>query len=150
MTRKIYVLNRGYFDMKKGQRICSVWNVRVGGLSGCSAWEDPATCPTLFSPCRSKNFIVRLFWRDQWSYRPECLVQISIYLMPCGVRKMPYATRFLTSTIPQIWHCRFEICGPGSSVGIQLTTGWTVRDRIPVGTRFSACPDRPWCPPSFL
>jgi len=28
--------------------------------------------------------------------------------------------------------------------------GWTVRDRIPVGTRFSALPDRPWAPPSLL
>ena len=27
--------------------------------------------------------------------------------------------------------------------------GWTVRDRIPVGTRFSARPDRPWGPPSL-
>ena len=32
----------------------------------------------------------------------------------------------------------------------RLTTGWTVRDRIPVGTRFSASPDRPWGPPSLL
>ena len=32
----------------------------------------------------------------------------------------------------------------------RLTTGWTVRDRIPVGTRFSARPDRPWGPPSLL
>src|SRR5215470_11895666 len=31
-----------------------------------------------------------------------------------------------------------------------LTTGWTVWDRIPVGTRFSARPDRPWGPPSLL
>jgi len=38
--------------------------------------------------------------------------------------------------------------GPGSSVGI--ATGWTVRDRIPVGTRFSARPDRPWGSPSLL
>jgi hypothetical protein len=30
------------------------------------------------------------------------------------------------------------------------STGWTVRDRIPVVTRFSACPDRPWGPPSHL
>ena len=30
------------------------------------------------------------------------------------------------------------------------TKGWTVRDRIPVGTRFSARPDRPWNPPSLL
>ena len=33
---------------------------------------------------------------------------------------------------------------------LRLTTGWTVRDRIPVGTRFSAGPDRPWGPPSLL
>ena len=32
----------------------------------------------------------------------------------------------------------------------RLTTGWTVRDQIPVGTRFSACPDQPWGPPSLL
>jgi len=30
------------------------------------------------------------------------------------------------------------------------TTCWTVRDRIPVGTRFSASSDRPWVPPSLL
>ena len=28
--------------------------------------------------------------------------------------------------------------------------GLTVRDRIPVGTKFSAHPDRPWGPPSLL
>ena len=32
----------------------------------------------------------------------------------------------------------------------RLTTGWTARDRIPVGTRFSAHLDRPWGPPSHL
>ena len=42
------------------------------------------------------------------------------------------------------------ICGRGSSVGIGLTTGWTVRDRIPVGTKFSARQNRPWGPPSLL
>ena len=36
--------------------------------------------------------------------------------------------------------------GPGSSIGIH----WTVRNRIPVGTRFSARPGRPWDPPSLL
>ena len=41
-------------------------------------------------------------------------------------------------------------CGPGSSVGIATDTGWMVRDEIPVGTRFSARPDRPWGPPSLL
>jgi len=32
----------------------------------------------------------------------------------------------------------------------RLITGWTVRDRIPVGAKFSARPDRPWGPPSLL
>jgi len=32
----------------------------------------------------------------------------------------------------------------------RLTVGLTVRDRMPVGTRFSARPDRPWGPPSLL
>jgi len=41
--------------------------------------------------------------------------------------------------------------GPGSSVGV--ATELRVRrsgDRIPVRTRFSAPPDRPWGPPSLL
>jgi hypothetical protein len=42
-------------------------------------------------------------------------------------------------------------CGLGSSVGIATELpGWTVRDRIPVWTRFSARPDRLWDPPSLL
>ena len=41
--------------------------------------------------------------------------------------------------------------GPGSSVGIATDLpGWMVRDRIPVGVRYSARPDRPWGPPSLL
>ena len=32
----------------------------------------------------------------------------------------------------------------------RLTAGWMIRDRIPVGTRFSARPDRPWGPPRLL
>ena len=43
------------------------------------------------------------------------------------------------------------LCGPGSSIGIATELpGWTVRDRIPVGTTFSAFPDRPWGPSSLL
>ena len=42
-------------------------------------------------------------------------------------------------------------CVPGSSVGIATELpGWTVQDRIPVTTSFSARPDRPWGPPSLL
>ena len=32
----------------------------------------------------------------------------------------------------------------------RLTTGWTVRGSNPGGARFSARPDRLWCPPSLL
>jgi len=39
--------------------------------------------------------------------------------------------------------------GPGSLAGI-ATTGWTARNRIPVGTRFSARPNRSRVPPSLL
>ena len=43
----------------------------------------------------------------------------------------------------------YDMRGLGSSVGI-TTTGWTVRDRIPLATRFSSHPDGPWSPPSLL
>jgi len=43
------------------------------------------------------------------------------------------------------------MCGFGSSVGIATELpGWSVRDRIPVGTRFSTPPDRPWGPARLL
>jgi len=42
-------------------------------------------------------------------------------------------------------------CVPGSSVYIATELpGWTVRARIPVGTRLSARPDRPWASHSLL
>ena len=43
-----------------------------------------------------------------------------------------------------------SLLGPNILLNTMLTTGWTVRDRISVGTRFSARPDRPWGPPSLL
>ena len=46
--------------------------------------------------------------------------------------------------------CIFILMGPVAHSVLQLTTDWTVQDRIAVGTRFSARPDRPWGPPSLL
>jgi len=80
-------------------------------------------------PSRSKNFIVRLFWRDQWSHRPECLEQVSTNLVFCEVRKMPYATRSLTSTLPQIWYCKGKVrqvsgtCGCGEELSGFINVG---------------------------
>jgi len=43
-----------------------------------------------------------------------------------------------------------KLVGPVAQSVERLTTGWTVRDRIPMGMRFSARSDRPWGPPSLL
>jgi len=43
-----------------------------------------------------------------------------------------------------------NICGPGSSVGIATDYGMDGPGSNPVGTRFSARPDRPWGPPSLM
>ena len=63
-------------------------------------------------------------------------------------------TQFITplsGIITLLLVCICMYSGPGSSVGIATELpGWTVRDRIPEGTRFSARPDRPWGPPSLL
>jgi hypothetical protein len=40
--------------------------------------------------------------------------------------------------------------GPVAQSVLRLTTGWTVRNRIPVGARFSARPNLPWGPHIFL
>jgi len=48
-----------------------------------------------------------------------------------------------------LWEGNITVHGSGGSVDIS-TMGWTVRDRIPVRTRFSARPDRPWGLPSLL
>jgi len=63
------------------------------------------------------------------------------------IKKMLLYTRPYTN----IYICMYvsQHCGAGSSVGI-ATYYWTVQDWIPVGTRFSARPDRPWGPPSLL
>jgi len=53
----------------------------------------------------------------------------------CNVEKHNYYIIIVGRVFQSIW---------------RLTTGWTVRDRIPVGTRFSARPDRSWGPPSVF
>ena len=55
-----------------------------------------------------------------------------------------------THFVPKYFRNYHFMCGLGAQSVYQLTTGWTVRDRIPVGTRFSANPDWSWGPPSLL
>jgi len=64
---------------------------------------------------------------------------------PCGPERGPGPkyVAYVFAYLGNIFVCR------GCSVGI-ATTGWPVRDRIPVRTRLSARPDRPWGLPSLL
>jgi len=85
-------------------------------------------CPWEFQKCESPRFednrhmkVVRLS-----SPRTGCLYPIA--------------------NIPGTNFC----CGPGSSVGIATDYGLDGRDRIPVGTRLSIRPDRPWSTSSLL
>ena len=58
---------------------------------------------------------------------------------------------FNTCTVHLLFCTMTNTCVGRVAQSVQrLTTGWTVRDRIPVGTRFSPRPDRPWGPPSLL
>ena len=73
----------------------------------------------------------------------QCILAFCMQLITLGLqkkRKTPVKKNIL---------CYRDGCvGSGSSVGIAtnygLTTGWSGRDRISVGKRFSARPDRPW------
>jgi hypothetical protein len=58
---------------------------------------------------------------------------------------------FCTALLLYILYYYYLLRGPGSLVGIatELRALWS-GDRIPVGVRFSACPDRPCGPPSLL
>jgi len=50
---------------------------------------------------------------------------------------------FVNIALNFVWHRQL-------SRYIDWATGWTVRDGIPVGTRFSTRPDRPWGPSNLL
>ena len=47
-------------------------------------------------------------------------------------------------------HTHIHVVGLVAQTVQRLSTDWTVRNRITVGTRFSTLPDRPWGPPSLL
>ena len=115
-------------------------------------------CPSLVSVvcCQSS------LRRADHSYRG---VQPSVCLCVCVIeRDLKTSTmRMLmsTRTVQPLKKTYLRIYAPGTKyitlrVGpvaqsIQRPTkGWTVRDRIPVGTRFFPHSDRPWEPPSLL
>ena len=72
--------------------------------------------------------------------------QSYIYVLLNIFMVQPYTKGQIELYIPGT---RFSVDPVAQSVQ-RLTTGWTARDRIPVGTRFSARPDRPWGPNSLL
>ena len=68
--------------------------------------------------------------RKEYSYTPT---------PPLGISDMFQCELYLL-TLPYMGRVAQSVERP--------TTCWTVRDRIPVRTRFSARPDRPWGPPA--
>jgi len=97
-----------------------------------------------------------------------CILTLShmaydLYALWISIKAMRYGNskaNFRKYTFPLFCVNTSLLCGPGSSVGIATelragrhsdwATGWTVRDRILAGTRFSVRPDRSWGPPSLL
>ena len=59
-------------------------------------------------------------------------------------------TKYLVYVSYHHWRYLYPNVGPVAQSVWRLTTGWTVRDRIPVGMKYSARPDRPWGPPILL
>ena len=68
--------------------------------------------------------------------------KLKLVVIEWGVKSFVLWSWFLTGT--------FIAAGPVGQLVYEWATGWTVRDRIPVWTRFSARPERTWGPPSFL
>jgi len=64
---------------------------------------------------------------------------------------MPLCHEVLCLSLAQIYCCAHNcVCGSGSLVGIATDYDLDGPGSNPVGTRFSAHPERPWCPPSLL
>ena len=86
-------------------------------------------------------------------YSLDDKIFVDEYLSSCGQRS--YSPRIPTdllqpvSGIIYIYYANKQTFRVAQS-GQRLTTGWTVRDRIPVGTRFSAIPARSWGPPRLI
>ena len=72
-------------------------------------------------------------------------------LYSAEVSRNPLNKGFLMFIIPfYLSRNIFYNVGPVAQSIYRLATGWAIRDRIPVGTRSSARPNRPWGPPSLL
>ena len=99
-------------------------------------------------------FFLRKFKTTWWSSH--------MLAVTCGVKRMNTSysqcrvTRTLQAIQIQFPHLNINCLYFPFTVGQvaqsvqRLTTDWTDRDRIPVGTRFSARPDLPWGPPNLL
>ena len=111
---------------------------------------------TFPTPCAYMCMCVRVCTRGwQGNDRAWFVSDVTI----CLVCEWCHNVLWMRATITVVGWSSTSVCvcvcvcvcvGPVAQSVWRLTTGWTVRDRIPVGTRFSARPDRPWGPPSLL
>ena len=84
---------------------------------------------------------------------PSCTWSCEIALLSCTACRycQQQSPRLAVTQGASTALAKYSVCGGRVAQSVQrLATGWTVRDRIPVRTRFSARPDRPWGPPSLL
>ena len=104
------------------------------------------------------------FWHRGWFYSnaPDStwlerratqsqLIHISLFYK-VSPGKVFWSTKISPlQLLKQLWCITINHCWPGSSVGIATDYGaGRSGDRIPVGSRLSARPDRPWGPRSLL
>jgi hypothetical protein len=140
-------------DIQQKNTCLSVINIPVGGAvienSSSESWTKDAQLQSCVMPARFslQNDCAR--FAPSRSCRNELRVYIYIYVCVCVYMYLYICMCVYVCVCIYIYICMY-VCGPGSSLGIATTTGWTVRDRIPVGTRFSVRPGRPWGPPSLL
>ena len=62
----------------------------------------------------------------------------------------PNTVKYIQNLFLKFYDLHLYFVGRVAQSVKRLTTGSTVRDRIPVGKRFSAHRDQPWGPPSLL
>jgi hypothetical protein len=138
---RIVVSSSGAADQN---RVRTHFHLYVNYLPLCTDHQKRLRCSKLWGKNSETSFIPIL-----WSVCTQPLTEKSTRSISWGWRRPMRKADNLT-TILNFLEPSEPLRGSGSSVSIATDYGLEIWDRIPVGTRFSARPDRPWDPPSLL